>query len=90
MHFHGDRPAIPTGALQPERLLAHRAQVVRKRWAATNPGVLRLEAEPGVNRKTEGTGLRQLERDGCWSGGGRAASASSSEPDGGRIARSIR
>ncbi len=41
-----------------------REKLVRKHWTGTMPGVLRLEEELGVNRKTVEAALRELEHDG--------------------------
>lgn len=48
-----------------EQVEAHlRAELAAGRWRGLMPGVLRLEAELGVNRKTVEAGLRMLEKEG--------------------------
>ena len=53
------------------QVAAHlREKLVRKHWTGTMPGVLRLEEELGVNRKTVEAALRQLEHEGLLAGQG--------------------
>lgn len=53
------------------QVAAHlREKLVRKQWTGTMPGVLRLEEELGINRKTVEAALRQLEREGLLAGQG--------------------
>ncbi|MCE9610520.1 MAG: GntR family transcriptional regulator [Chthoniobacter sp.] len=54
-----------------DQVVAHlRTELRHERWAKTMPGVLRLEKELGVNRKTVEAALRQLEREGLLAGQG--------------------
>lgn len=48
-----------------EQVAAHlREELLQRRWSGVMPGVHRLAAELGVNRKTADAALRQLEREG--------------------------
>jgi len=54
-----------------DQVAAHlRAKLARKDWTGTMPGVLLLERELGVNRKTVEAALRQLEHEGLLAGQG--------------------
>lgn len=54
-----------------EQVAAHlRERLAREHWTGTMPGVLHLEVELGINRKTLEAALRQLEHEGLLAGQG--------------------